>query len=209
MNKKKLLLGALVASLFITNQVFAHATVKPATTGVGKFQNFVLGAPSEKPIATVGIRLVLPDGLNHVTPNVKAGWKITTKKETINNEQKITEIIWTGGTIPTEMRDEFLFSAQVPSKATALNWKVYQTYADGSVVAWDKDPSLSHSDTMEEEQENTGPYSKTEVIDDLIATTTNNSLIETSENKEARIAVWLSAAAVLIALVTFKKAAKK
>lgn len=206
MNKKSLVLGALVASLFIANQAFAHATVKPAIVGVGKFQSFTLGAPSEKPIATVGIRLVLPDGLNHVTPNVKAGWKITTKKETINNEQKITEIAWTGGTIPAEMRDEFLFSAQVPSQATVLNWKVYQTYADGSVVAWDKDPSLSHSDT---EGENTGPYSKTEVINDLTATTTDTSLVEKSENKEATIAVWLSAAAVLIALVTFKRVAKK
>lgn len=207
MNKKSLVLGALVASLFIANQAFAHATVKPATVGIGKFQSFTLGVPSEKPIATVGLRLVLPDGLNYITPNVKAGWKITTKKEKINNEQKITEINWTGGNIPAEMRDEFLFSAQVPSQATVLNWKVYQTYADGSVVAWDKDPSLSHSDT--EEEENTGPYSKTEVINDLTSTTTDTSLIEKSENKEATIALWLSAAAVLIALVTFKKTAKK
>jgi hypothetical protein len=51
--------------------------------------------------------------------------------------ERVSEISWTGGNIPAGQRDEFLFSAQAPASSTTIPWKAYQTYADGSVVAWD------------------------------------------------------------------------
>ena len=40
-------------------------------------------------------------------------------------------------------------------------WKAYQTYQDGTVVAWDADPNgIEESDTK-------GPYSVTAIEDDL------------------------------------------
>jgi uncharacterized protein YcnI len=218
MYKKSFLIGIIAASLLITSQAWAHATVKPNTTGIGKFQSFTLGVPSEKPIATVGVRLVLPDGLNYVTPNVKPGWKIDIKKQTSEHmmddgkttaETKVTEITWTGGSIPAEMRDEFLFSAQVPSQPTSLSWKVYQTYSDGSVVSWDQDPNAPQATSGHEDMnEETGPYSKTEVIDDLTATTSPEASTGNSNNSTATAALALSAVALAVAVARSKKQAK-
>lgn len=212
MNKKSFIVVVLAMSLLLTSQALAHATVKPNSVGIGKFQSFTLGVPSEKPIATVGVRLVLPDNLNYFTPNVKPGWKINIKKglppnvnetdiNNINNEPKTIEINWTGGNIPAEMRDEFTFSAQVPDQPTTLKWKVYQTYTDGTIVSWDQDPSITKENTSSEESEDNGPYSKTEVIDDLTPTV----MPKNSTNLKNVIAVGLSALSLLISLIALKK----
>ncbi len=134
----KLLL--VVASVIVGfSHVSAHVVVKPNEVEPGAFQTFTMGVPVEKDSPTIGLRLLIPAGLHYVTPTVKPGWKITTKKE----GDAITEILWTGGSIPTGERDEFGFSAQVPSTEQALSWKAYQTYQNGTIVAWDQDPSTT------------------------------------------------------------------
>ncbi len=138
--------------------VSAHVTVTPNEVGVAKFQTFDVSVPNEKEVDVTALRLVLPAGVKEVTPTVKDGWTIQTKK----SGDEVAEISWTGGAIPTERRDDFSFSAQVPSETTTLQWKAYQTYADGTTVAWDQKPSGN-----EEESETSGPYSETKIVDDL------------------------------------------
>ncbi len=149
-------------ALFAANVASAHVVVKPATAGVGSFTSFSMGVPSEKDAATVSVRLMLPAGLSYVTPNVKPGWTISEKTDM--GTGAVTEIDWTGGTIPSKERDEFMFSAQVPATETTLAWKAYQTYSDGSVVAWDAAPVAKGSGAAE-----TTPYSTTKVVNDLAA----------------------------------------
>jgi len=136
----------------------AHVIVTPSSVGVASFQTFSVSVPTEKDVPTVSLKLVMPDGLNEVVPTVKQGWQITTKK----NGDQITEIDWTGGSIPVGLRDDFTFNAQAPPNPTQLHWKAYQTYADGSVVSWDAKPNGSDDATG-----NQGPYSITEVVNDL------------------------------------------
>jgi uncharacterized protein YcnI len=160
---KKFIVGALITAGFLISQtVSAHVTVKPNQAGIATFQSFSVGVPVEKDIPTVGLRLVVPAGLEYVTPNVKPGWRIAVKKDGTGEDAKVTEITWTGGTIPAGQRDEFAFSAKTPATPTAINWKAYQTYRDGTVVAWDQDGA-----TIDETAENVGPYSTTAIIDDL------------------------------------------
>jgi uncharacterized protein YcnI len=147
----------------------AHVAVQPGEVGVGKSQVFSINVPTEKESPTVGLRIVLPSGLQEVMPTVKAGWQATTKTTGEGDKMEVTEISWTGGSIPAEQRDEFSFSAQVPAEATTLQWKAYQTYQDGSVVSWDQTPT--GSDDAEGDK---GPYSTTKVVNDLAATTTND-----------------------------------
>lgn len=154
------LVFALVISLFPLG-ASAHVVVKPAEAGVASFQTFTMGVPSEKPLATVGLRLLMPAGLDYVTPTVKPGWKITVKKD---NAGTVTEIDWTGGRIPTGQRDDFTFSAKVPATETVIAWKAYQTYSDGSVVAWDNDPAGEAGATDFSAQ---GPYSMTKIVNDI------------------------------------------
>jgi uncharacterized protein YcnI len=160
----------------------AHVVVKPNTAGIGAFQIFTMGVPSEKPIATVSLRLMLPDGLNFVTPNVKPGWKVevktraTGKKITDDDgmtvdEMKPVEIDWTGGSVPAGQRDEFSFQAQVPATPATLVWKAYQTYQDGSVISWDQDPSAGQPKDAKGNNDfsKVGPFSRTNIVDDLSA----------------------------------------
>ena len=172
-------LGIMLAAGILPLTALAHVTVKPATAGIAAFQTFVVSVPVEKDIPTVAIRLVVPEGLNFVTPTVKPGWKIDVKKQKTGKEitdddgmtmeeERVTEISWTGGSIPAGQRDEFSFSAQVPAQAGSVSWKAYQTYKDGSVVSWDKP-------RQDKYEENTGPYSETQIVNDLGAPSAKSS----------------------------------
>ena len=127
-----------------------------------------MSVPVEKAVATTAVRIVMPTGLEYVTPTVKPGWSIEVKKEGEGEGAKVTEISWNGGTIPAGQRDDFTFSAKAPTKTGSLQWKVYQTYQDGVVVAWDKSAADQPKKTDGSPDFSTsGPYSETEVIDDL------------------------------------------
>ncbi len=178
--------------------VFAHASISPKEVKVGEFKTFSLGVASEKNIATVGVRIVIPQGLTHVTPNVKPGWEITTRTEGEGDQKTITEIGWINGSIPSGQRDDFVFSAQVPAVAGIIQWKAYQVYADGSVTAWDKDPHVEqpkdasgHSDFSA-----IGPFSQTTVIDDLAVLPTQEQGLSS-----IRVTQILAGSALLVSIV--------
>lgn len=149
----------IVASLFIFLFAFtfasAHVSVKPTEVGVASYQTFTVDVPVEKNIPTVSVKILLPEGLESVTPYVKNGWKISATG---------TEIVWSGGAIPAGQRDDFQFSAKTPAKEGHLIWKAYQTYSDGTIVAWDNAPQGGHDDMGDEAL---NPYSETHVVDDL------------------------------------------
>ncbi len=195
MNFKRTI-GLLVISasfLTMTGIASAHVVVKPTAVGVGAYQTFTMGVPVEKDMATTGVKLVIPDGLKSVTPNVKPGWTIEVKKEGEGDNAKVTEIDWIGGTIPAGQRDDFVFSAQAPSKEGEVHWKAYQTYSDGSIVNWDNDPTKEHGD----DDSAGGPYSATKVVNDLIDSSKTQTTMEKSEGDN--LSKMLSVAAILIA----------
>lgn len=155
--------------------VSAHVKVSPIEAGIATYQEFTVSVPTEKNNPTVALRLVIP-GLDSVTPNVKSGWTVAVKKSATST----TEIEWSKGSIPAGFRDTFVFSAKTPSKSGQIIWKAYQTYQDGTVVAWD-----AGSETTSENQ---GPYSVTTIIDDL-------------NQMPANLPIILSSIALLIALL--------
>lgn len=160
LTKSKVILAAFTIAaipLLVHVPAYAHVTVKPVEVVSSAYQTFTTSVPNEKDVPVTAIRLVIPNGVQSVTPTVKQGWEISTKK----TGDTVTEISWTGGTIAAGLRDEFTFSAQAPSSEGEIVWKAYQTYQDGSVVAWDQKPvegTSHHSDDKTK-----GPYSVTAV----------------------------------------------
>src|SRR5882762_2161811 len=128
--KKIIAVFTSIVGMFVLAVVpaFAHVVVKPATVGTAAFQTFTMGVPNEKDSPTIAVRLIIPEGLKYVSPNVKSGWTIDVKKNGTGEDAKVTEIDWTSGSIPAGQRDDFIFSAQVPSKETTLKWDAYQIY---------------------------------------------------------------------------------
>lgn len=122
----------------------AHAVVRTEAglneSKVGVSEIYRLQVPSEKAIATTEVRLVVPEGVVVSRFQTMPGFPHTVKK---NDAGLITEVTWTGSIAPDEYA-RFFFRAKNPAAAADLAWKVYQTYADGSVVAWDDTDKEGH-----------------------------------------------------------------
>lgn len=197
-NKLILLAVTAVGVLALPASASAHVVVSPKEVNVAAYQTFTVSVPNEKDNAVTGVRVVIPDGVNGGMPTVKPGWEAAVKKD----GDKVTEIAWTGGVIPTGQRDDFSFSAQAPEKESTLQWKAYQTYEDGTEVSWDQDPSKS----KDEEGGNAGPYSTTAVVNDLKKDTAATSG-DAAKSGNATGAYALAGVALAVALVslTIKK----
>ncbi len=191
-------------SLMVTNVASAHVVVKPAEVVTAGFQTFTVGVPNEKDLNVTNIKLVMPDGLNYVSPTQKSGWKISVEKEGTGEDATIKSISWSDGTIEAGFRDEFTFSAQVPEKATVLQWKAYQSYADGTVVAWDQAEE-------KEGDEKSGPFSVTKVVATTESETLINNADKTASNAKgnADTALYIAVAGLLVAFGAVYLATKK
>lgn len=184
----------------------AHVVVGPLQVGMGRFQVFTVSVPVEKDQATVGVRVLVPEGLEAVLPTLKPGWNIAVKRAADGEPDSVQgkgaqagppsaigEIVWSGGSIPPGRRDEFSFSARVPVRESALAWKAYQTYADGSVVSWDRDPKEGPPRNAEGKPDFSryGPWSLTRVVDDL----------KSKDAGPEDLSLWIAALALAVALL--------
>ncbi len=126
-----------LAAALLLSVAGAHATVRTETglteSAAGKSETYRLNVPTEKEIATTQIRLVVPAGVVISRFQVTPGFTRTVKKDA---NGLVTEIVWTGRVAPMEYA-RFFFQAKNPATAGEVVWKIYQTYSDGSVVAWD------------------------------------------------------------------------
>ncbi|GAA5512173.1 uncharacterized protein YcnI [Deinococcus carri] len=115
----------------------AHATVRTESglteSAAGKSETYRLNVPTEKNVSTTQIRLVVPAGVTLTRFQVTPGFVRSVR---LNDAGLVTEVVWRGRVGPQEYA-RFFFQARNPDQPGTLVWKVYQTYADGSVVAWD------------------------------------------------------------------------
>lgn len=194
----KTLILSLVLCLINSSNVLAHVTVSPSQIESGKYINFSVNVPNERDINVTSIKLEIPDGVSSITPNVKASWQINLQKD--NDMTK--SITWSGGTIPTGLKDEFLFTAKVEA-SDDLVWKAYQTYEDGVTISWDKsETEIQHQDNSSENESKSGPYSISQIIKD------NEQTKPETTNKNIDRAMYLSVAAVIVALIALIIASK-
>ena len=145
MKKLSLLLPVVALSL---TPALAHAVVRTeagaAESAAGASETYRLTVPVEKDVGTTAVRLMIPKGLTVTRFQVAPGFTRTVKTD---NAGLVTEVTWTGTLAPMEYA-RFFFQARNPEAAGDVNWNVYQTYADGSVVAWDGvDPQTPASKT--------------------------------------------------------------
>ncbi|TDF97575.1 YcnI family protein [Paenibacillus piri] len=114
----------------------AHVTVQPSEAVQGSYEKFAVRVPTEKDIPTVKIEIKFPtDAVSISRFEPKPGWKYELSKDASG---KITGVTWTAtgdGLSATEF-GEFYMQGKVADNATAISWKSYQTYKDGSVVEW-------------------------------------------------------------------------
>ena len=178
---------AALAILALPAVAFAHVIVTPNQAGVGEELVFNVSVPNERNVAVSSVKLDIPKGVDEVTPTMIPGFTITTTGSTDN----ITSITWSGS-IPVGQREGFSFGAQVPATATQLDWKAYQTYADGTIVHWDQKPAGS-----DDAVGTAGPYSVTKVVNDLSSTASSTG---TASSSRETLALVFSVAALVLSI---------
>jgi uncharacterized protein YcnI len=131
------LLSTLVLSaIAFAGTASAHVVVYPQEATQGSYEKFTVRVPTEKDIPTTKVKIKIPKDVEISRFEPKEGWKYELQKD---SSGLITNVTWTAtdaGLSPTEF-GEFNMQGKVGDNAKKIVWKAYQTYKDGSTVAWE------------------------------------------------------------------------
>jgi uncharacterized protein YcnI len=111
--------SASLAVAFAAVPAFAHVTLEVQEAAIGSTYKAVLRIPHGCGTeATNAVRVQIPEGFYNVKPMPKAGWTLETVTgpyaQPYDNHgtqltEGVTEIVWSGGDLPNEWYDEFVF----------------------------------------------------------------------------------------------------
>ncbi len=151
------LLGAGLVALTATGSALAHATLESTQAPANSSYKAVIriGHGCEgKP--TQAIRVRIPEGVIVAKPMPKAGWQLATTKAAYANSydyygtpvaEGVSEIAWTGGDLPDDWYDEFVFRARLTDfpAGTVVYFPIVQECADGAAHRWIEIPEAGRS----------------------------------------------------------------
>jgi len=152
------LFGVGLLTLASMGGALAHVTLQTEEAPANSTYKAVLRLPhgcEGKP--TVAIRVKIPEGVIVAKPMPKPGWQLATKKGKYASSydyygtpvtEGVTEIAWTGGSLPDEWYDEFVFRARLTDFpiGTTVYFPVVQECAGGAVERWIEIPAPGKSD---------------------------------------------------------------
>ena len=136
--KHRLVAGMLAtaAALVFTSAAWAHAEISPTVVLSKHLQEFGLLVPTEKEnLTTTSIELTVPSGFAIDSFVPSPGWKRTEQTTGSGEEAIVQKVTWSGGKVPTGEDAAFHFLATANDSKT-YEFKVRQTYSDGSIVDW-------------------------------------------------------------------------
>jgi periplasmic copper chaperone A len=155
-------LGAALFCLAGSSAALAHATLETKEAPASSFYKAVIriGHGCEG-TATTSIRVQIPEGVIAVKPMPKPGWELITKEGQYAQaydyyDEKltkgVTEVSWTGGSLPDAWYDEFVFRARLPDRppGTVIHFPIVQQCEKG-VHRWIEipEPGKTADDYME------------------------------------------------------------
>jgi uncharacterized protein YcnI len=135
--------GAALLCLGGSSAAFAHATLETKEAPANSFYKAVIRVGhSCEGTATTSIRVQIPEGVIAVKPMPKPGWELTTKEGQYAQAydyygekltKGVTEVSWTGGSLPDAWYDEFVFRARLPDRppGTVIYFPIVQQCEKG------------------------------------------------------------------------------
>jgi uncharacterized protein YcnI len=125
-----------VAGLAFASSAWAHAEISPPVAKAKTTELFTLAVPTEKEgLTTTKVELTPPSGFGIDSFVPSSGWKRDVQSTGSGEGMEIQKVTWSGGKVPTEEDAVFQFLAN-PDSSKTYEFKVRQTYSDGSVVDW-------------------------------------------------------------------------
>jgi uncharacterized protein YcnI len=156
MKKHLLSVGAFL--VLGTSVAFAHITLETQEAAVGSTYKAVLRVPHGcEGKATTALRVQIPEGVISVKPMPKPGWTLQVKKGKYEKSYQIygeaiasgvKEIDWSGGSLPDEFYDEFVFRGQLAADLPA-GQKIYFPVVqecDGVADRWIEIPAAGQNE---------------------------------------------------------------
>jgi uncharacterized protein YcnI len=117
---------AVAAVLFLAGAAQAHVTVVPRSAPAGtpaKLDFRVFHGCGDRP--TIRLTVKIPDGFILPAPQVKPGWKISTKSAPYAAtfqvgdrmvKEGFTEVTWSDGLLPADYTDDFSIAGMLPQR---------------------------------------------------------------------------------------------
>lgn len=147
---------ATVLAMAAAPAAFAHVTLETRQAPASSTYKAVLKVPhgcGGSP--TVRIRVQIPEGVIGVKPQPKAGWELAIVKGPLAHPvqdshgnmvtEAVREVIWSGGRLPDEHYDEFVFSLKLPDAPdTTLYFPTVQD-CEAGVKRWIEIPEEGRS----------------------------------------------------------------
>jgi uncharacterized protein YcnI len=142
-----------MALVVMTAPAFAHVEVSPEEAPKGGELKLTFTVPNEEASAdTVKVDVKFPDDHPIASVSVEphdGGWTaqvitkplatpITTDDGTVT--EAVSEVVWSGGTIPPGDFDEFsVLAGPLPDDVDSIKFPTVQSYSDGTDVSWIQD----------------------------------------------------------------------
>jgi periplasmic copper chaperone A len=144
---------AATGALVLPAAASAHVTLQPSTAAPGGFTRLDVRVPNERDdSATTKVDVQLPAGFTFVSYEPRPGWKVTVRREKLDEpiktdegfeiDEAVSRITWTGdgrrGAIAPGEFVDFGLSLRIPEGEAGdkLTFKALQTYDNGEVVRW-------------------------------------------------------------------------
>ncbi|MFO1038243.1 MAG: DUF1775 domain-containing protein [Geminicoccaceae bacterium] len=107
--------------------------------------------------ATRSLRVKIPEGFIAAKPQPKPGWQVQTVKGPYEKsyelwgeqvKEGVTEIVWSGGELPDDFYDEFVFVGRIPDlpEGSQLWFPTVQDCGDGAAHRWIEIPEPGKSE---------------------------------------------------------------
>ena len=141
-----------------TGAAFAHITLETQEAPVGSTYKAILRVPHGcDGKATTAVRVQIPEGVISVKPMPKPGWTLQTKKGKYEKSYQlygkavtdgVKEVDWSGGSLPDEFYDEFVFRGTLAADLPAgqkLYFPVVQE-CDGATTRWIEIPAAGQDE---------------------------------------------------------------
>lgn len=123
----------LAVVLSLASAASAHAVMYPKQATANSYEKFVLRVPTEKDIPTVGVRVEVPEGFTVSRVQPLPGWSYVFERDASGT---VTAVSWSGSEIGPDEFQEFVIQGKTAAEPGSYAWRAWQTYGDGSVVAW-------------------------------------------------------------------------
>jgi hypothetical protein len=192
------LVASLVAAIWLAGagSALAHVEVLPASVPAGEAVEFTIRVPTERDIATAGVRVDFPSQVTVFSfADPPAGWRLVPLRAP---DGRFRGVVYRGGRIPPGRYADFRLLGTPFEEGLAV-WPTLQTYADGQAKPWTGPPELpGQADSAETGPTAPGPAPAVE-----IGSPGSTPAAATAEDDDGSgAAIWLGVIAIGIALLS-------